>query len=232
MAEGFGQESLARRSAIPIVLRLAKTEMRKFILTDQKFQWGWVAALCLLFVMSGCSAGPNGATKTVEKMYAALSDGDMDAYMDTILPENRRQPNPLGLLNAVSLGFGAGGFSLGFDLSALMNVSVQNLTLTTLQSQNDYALIQAKGSFRYSLLMMELNFCDQHDVRKRAGAWYVDVYAPERQTRLERVLAKRQQQLAAMAAAAPAETGVLETDLMNALGMLGPGMEVALDLCE
>lgn len=165
-------------------------------------------------------------------MYAALSDGDMDAYMDTILPENRRQPNPMGLLNAVSLGFGAGGFNLGIDLSTLMDVSVQNLTLTTLQSRNDYALVQAKGSIRYSLLMMELNFCDQHDVRKRGSEWYVDVYAPERQARLERVLDKRQGELQAMAASAPPETGVLETDLMNALGLLGPGMEVVLDLCE
>lgn len=178
-------------------------------------------------VIAGCDSR-HPAEKVVDRMYKALSKGDMSGYMDTILPQNRQQLNPFGLLSAMSFSVGP----VGFDVSKLMAVSIRDLKLKTLSLKDNYALIQAEGYVRYPVFMMEVRFCDQHDVRLQDGEWYVDVYAPERAERLERILGIRQQELEAMARNAPPASGQPEDELLTALGMLGPSMEKALNLCD
>lgn len=176
-----------------------------------------VLAVTAIF-LAGCNT--NSPEGVVKRMYEAISKGDTDKYMDTILPENRRQPNPFGLINAISIGIDP----ISLDLSKITAVSVRDLKLSIIATSDDYALVQAKGKIRYPILTMELDFCDQHDVRNVDGTWYVDVYAPERATRLEEILGLRQQELADMA-----------NDLYYQSGLFGglvQGMESALDLCK
>lgn len=183
------------------------------------------AFVCLLVILSACaSARTNPAQGVVRRMYDALSKGDRDAYMDAILPENRQRGGyPLGLLDAFSFGIGP----LNLDPSKLMNFTVKNLKVDLISSRDDYALVQASGMVRYPIIAMELNFCDQHDVRRiQDGNWYVDIYASERAERLQRIQAKRQQELAQT----PSGSGGL--DPFSMLKDLGPMMEKALDLCE
>lgn len=179
----------------------------------------WFLLLILfVFAVGGCGSAGTPPERVVRRMYTALSEGDMDAYMDTILPENRRQPNILGLLNVLSVGIGP----IGVDLGELTDISIKDLKVTQLQATDGYALVQSEGNLRYPAFTMELQFCDQHDVRRASdGNWYVDVYAPERTQRLERVLNVRQEELSGM---------------MNGgndwWSSLIPGIERALDLCE
>ena len=131
--------------------------------------------LLTLVMVVGCSGSPYRSPEaTVEEMYAAISAGDMDRYMDAIHPDNRKRPDPFGLLSAVSVGFGAGGFSLGADLSKLFQITVQDLELHTQQENGTYALVTARGKLRMPILMMEMDFCEQHDLRREGGRWYVD----------------------------------------------------------
>ncbi len=164
------------------------------------------------------------AEKVVLKMYEAISEGDTNAYMDTILPTNRRQPNLLGLVNAISIGIGP----VGVDLSKLTAVTISDLDVSIIRSNETYALVQATGKIRYPILMLEVEFCDQHDVRLYSdGKWYVDVYAPERAERLEKILNIRQQELLEMANNSSSQA---ELNLLR--GGFATGLETALDLCE
>lgn len=180
--------------------------------------------LCLALVATGllCGCAPpvsSSPERVVESMYEALGEADTDAYLDAILPENRKQPNMMGLLSAFSLNIGP----VGLDLGKLTGFSVRDLEFEELVRENDYALVRVRGNMRYPILMMEVPFCDEHDVRLIDGAWYVDVYAPERAGRLERVLGIRQQELEQLSSDAEYQT------LMGALGL---SMEKTLDLCE
>ena len=184
------------------------------------------AVIVFVVGMLGACAGTKAhpAQDVVRRMYDALSKGDRDAYMDAILPENRQQGGyPLGVLDAFSFGIGP----LNVDPSKLMSFTVKDLKVDLVSSRDDYALVQARGKVRYPIIAMELNFCDQHDVRRsQDGNWYVDIYASERTERLQRVQAKRQQELA------QSPDGSGGADPFSLLKELGPMMEKALDLCE
>lgn len=192
----------------------------------------WIARIsqgavfvCLVVALSACAgARTHPAQDVVRRMYDALSKNDRDAYMDAILPENRQQGGyPLGLLDALSFGIGP----LNLDPSKLMNFTVKNLKVDLASSRDDYALVQASGKVRYPIVALELNFCDQHDVRRsQDGNWYVDIYASERAERLQRIQARLQQELAQ----SPGGSG--GSDPFSLLQNLGPMMEKALNLCE
>ena len=192
----------------------------------------WIARIsqgavfvCLVVALSACAgARTHPAQDVVRRMYDALSKNDRDAYMDAILPENRQQGGyPLGLLDAFSFGLGP----LNLDPSKLMNFTVKNLKVDLVSSRDDYALVQASGKVRYPIVALELNFCDQHDVRRsQDGNWYVDIYASERAERLQRIQARLQQELAQ----SPGGSG--GSDPFSLLQNLGPMMEKALNLCE
>ena len=193
---------------------------------------GWIARIsrgaafvCLVVVLSACAgARTHPAQDVVRRMYDALSKNDRDAYMDAILPENRQQGGyPLGLLDAFSFGLGP----LNLDPSKLMNFTVKNLKVDLVSSRADYALVQASGKVRYPIVALELNFCDQHDVRRsQDGNWYVDIYASERAERLQRIQARLQQELAQ----SPGGSG--GADPFSLLQNLGLMLEKALNLCE
>lgn len=155
-------------------------------------------SLCLLLTACLPFGGPNRSPETVVKaMYESLSESDMDGYMDTLHPSNRRVPNPVGLLSSLSMGIGAqvGFFGINFDLSGLFKFSFRNLNLQIIRQQGDYALVEARGSYRIPMLMMEMIFCEQHDVVRDGGKWYIDMMHPNREQRFERIIAMQQAQL-------------------------------------
>lgn len=193
---------------------------------------GWIARIsrgaafvCLVVVLSACAgARTHPAQDAVRRMYDALSKNDRDAYMDAILPENRQRGGyPLGLLDAFSFLIGP----VRLEPSKLTGFTVKNLKVDLVSSRDDYALVRASGKVRYPIIALELNFCDQHDVRRSEdGNWYVDIYASERAERLQRIQARLQQELAQT----PSGSG--GADPFSLLQNLGPMMEKALDLCE
>lgn len=140
-----------------------------------------VSSLC------GCSlltAFEDPKVAVVRKMYDSYSNGDMNAYIDTQLPENLTQPNYSGAITALSLSVGP----VGLDFSKLLKVTIGNLTLKIVSSTDDYALVQAQGSIRLVAFLVQYKFCDQHDVRKVDGNWYIDANAPERTVRIQRIM--------------------------------------------
>ena len=178
-------------------------------------------SLCLLF---SCSSFADPKVALVRKMYDSLSKGDTNGYMDTILPENRTNQNPLGLFNALSLSLSYG--PVGVNISDLTSFSISDLKVKTLSSTNDNAVVQAEGNLRYPLLTIEMYFCDTHDLRKVNGQWYVDVYAPEKQARVEQLLAAKQ------GAIMNSFAGVSEDDLAGMISAYMNTIQQAADLCD
>lgn len=176
--------------------------------------------IIMLFVV-GCSSRsylpPH--ERVVVEMYAALSAGDHDAYMDTLLPSNRQSPNLMGIMSAISLGLGP----VGIDLGSLMQVSIRELNVRTVSISETYALVEARGLVRYPVLGLEYPFCDQHDVRLSNRNWYVDILASERQARVDRILEERLRSLPDM------DDSQFSGDLFS---QLAGEMERFLNLCE
>jgi len=176
-----------------------------------------------LFVvtMTSCAnqSSPEG---TVKLMYKSISENDTDTYIDTILPENRLQPNIFGLMSAISISMGF----VSIDLAKITDISIKDLKVSTIEKRENYALVRAEGKIRYPILALELRFCDQHDVRylNDDGKWYVDMYAPERVARLEKILGIKQQELQAMSANPSLQA--------NFLGSYMASLESVLNLCR
>lgn len=180
----------------------------------------FLVLLMSLAAMASCSAldRRHPAVKVVEAMYAATSEGDMNAYMDAMLPENRRQPNPFGLLTALEFNIGP----VGLDMEP-GSFTFSDVTYSVLHSTDEYALVQAEGMARVTLLLWELPFCDQHDVRLVGERWYVDAYAPEREERLRQVMAERQESLQ--------DGGLPGRDINDLFGGLTEVAKIVLNLC-
>ena len=151
--------------------------------------------LLLIATLTSC-VNPKSPERVVILMYKSISENDENAYIETMLPENRFLPNIFGLMSAVSLISDI----VEVDISRFTKISIKNLQVKVIKKYKNYALVQAEGKIRYPLLALELQFCDQHDVRylEEDGNWYVDMYAPERIARLEKILAIKQQELQAM----------------------------------
>jgi hypothetical protein len=184
----------------------------------------FVPLILFSMIISSCSLFQDPKITLVRKMYNSLAKGDANGYLDTILPQDRTMPNPLGLLSAIHLSFSYGPF--GLDLSQLTKFSINDLKVKIIYSTDDYAIVQAEGGLRYPLLITEIQFCDTHDLRKVNGRWYVDVLAPEKQARVENILAQKQ--------------GVIQNELSGAsdqelFGMISSymnAMQQIVDLCE
>jgi hypothetical protein len=162
------------------------------------------------------------AEKVVADMYDALVRSDMNAYMDAILPENRRVPNPWGALGALRVTAGP----VGLDIGKLTQLALRDLRTSMVNASGDYALVKAEGYLRLPALSLEVRFCDEHDVRLRDGRWYVDVFAPERTARVQRY---QQQLLADLQNAPTSSSGDVFTDMLGALS--GPQLERAANFC-
>lgn len=149
--------------------------------------------LVINLLLSSCQVFDHPAERVVNDMYNAISESDIDAYMDAIHPENRKQPNIFGLLSAFSIALGP----VRADLGKLTHISVRDVKVSLVREYSDsYVIVQAEGYLRYPILMLEFKFCDQHDVRRYSdGNWYVDLYATERVERLNRILFQYQAEL-------------------------------------
>lgn len=187
-----------------------------------------------IFILSGCfKDDPTQKPEfLVREMYDALSASDMDRYMDTIHPDNRQQPNPLGLLSALSVGIGGGvgPFSLSLDSSSLLHVTFRELNIHASAENEQHIIVEAKGKIRYPILLVEMEFCEQHDVVWYENRWYIDIYHPAKLARLNQLFAAKRAKLQQQADEMPHFT-TMEEELVYTFSSLMPLMESQLDLC-
>ncbi len=170
-----------------------------------------IAISLAMAITIGCSQ-TNTPDVVVRQMYVALSEGDTNAYMDNILPDNRKQPGLLGLLSVLIEVLK----SLGIDLSPITEVMYNDVKTTLLFQKDNKALVRAEGGLRFLTWQVELHFCDEHDMRLVDGQWYVDTNSPERVERIQRILVLRLKEL---------ERWGLQINLMRSV-------ELLLNLCE
>ena len=188
--------------------------------------------LALTVMLAGC--GGSAPEKVVAQMYEALEEGDANAYMDTLLPENRSMPDLDGVLAMLLGGVGLSAGPVGVDLGGLLSPNFQNMEFKTVSKDGQHAVVEARGVMR--MMMMEFSFCDTHDLTREGGRWYIDKFHPARQPRLERLLERNQERLMAQVGTAAAQTDSLDDitpeDIMGLFSTYGDAMEIMLDLCE
>ena len=86
-------------------------------------KWWTLTLVTVLLFAAGCGSSGGEAQKTVDRLYRSMQTGDSNAYLDTILPENRLMPNPMsafGIFGAIFANLGLGDFGLGLNLGSLM----------------------------------------------------------------------------------------------------------------
>ena len=200
-------------------------------------KWWTLTLVTVLLFAAGCGSSGGEAQKTVDRLYRSMQTGDSNAHLDTILPENRLMPNPMsafGIFGAIFANLGLGDFGLGLNLGSLMEsvsqFTIQNLKLTVLQEREEYVLVEARGEIRFSVLSIEVPFCDQHDVRKQDGKWYVDLYAPEREARLQKLAATKGEVL--VDGLVWPLTGILSGDMTAVFEKFGDELQTLVNFCE
>ena len=184
-----------------------------------------IVLLLLTLSLTGCGGKPE---KIVEQMYEALQEGDSDAYMDTLLPSNRNQPDLDGVLGSLlgGLSFGAGG--IGLDLGGLLTPSFSDMTYKTVAMDKTHAVVQARGAMR--MLMMEYRFCETHDLTKEGSKWYINKFHEERQERIKELVIRNQQRFESGGATLNGQDPL--QDLAGLFQGFGQAAEVMLDMCE
>lgn len=180
-----------------------------------------------MFCVTAC--GADRPADVVEKMYKALQAQDQNSYLDTLLPANRKYPDLDGvlatLLGGTSVKFGG----LGLDFDSLLTPSWSDIQYTTLMNDGEHAVVEARGFARS--MMMEMPFCDMHDLTKYQGAWFVDKFHPDREVRLRRYIERNKQKLLEQNPNIDPNLDPMK-DLVNAFATLGSSMEIMLNLCE
>lgn len=188
--------------------------------------------LILAATLTGCGGGK--PEKVVEQMYQALQEGDSDAYMDTLLPENRSMPDLDGVLGTLlgSVGMSAG--PVGVNLGGLLRPTFKNLEIRTVSKDGDHAVVEARGAMR--MMMMEFPFCETHDLTREGGRWYIDKFHPARSMRLERLATRNRERLLAQEGTASSDVDSLDAmtldDIAGLFSTFGNDAEIMLDMCE
>lgn len=171
------------------------------------------------------AADRDAAEAQVRAMYDAIAANDGDALMDCMLPANRRQPSPMGLLTLFDFSGEGSTFPWWVrSASGLLEVMPRDLEFTVIEQSSDYMLIEARGKLRQTALRFEVDYCDRHDLRRDGEKWYVDIYAPDHQKRVTAALERHLGNLA---------TGATGVDKVIAYLMaLFKGDETALNFCN
>jgi hypothetical protein len=167
------------------------------------------------------------AERAVLAMNAALANADQDsvAYLQTISPISRSKIKPENVFRSliVSMNIRAYG-PVSIDLSSILTARYYDVTVQGEFQQDGYVIVRANGWVNL-LNSFSLETCDLWDVRRyEDGQWLVDVEAPERQLRIERIVRAR--------LAAHPELANLPFLLLQPLGQLSQGVDKVLLLCE
>lgn len=156
-----------------------------------------VGAVLTVSVLAACTftiENPNSPANVVRRMYDASASNDMNAYLDTLVPEARSQPqiNLQSLFGSMSLS----AMGIGIGLGDAVKFHFSQTDAQVLEQQDSTALVQIRGNFRLTgIVVMEVPFCGEHETRLVDGKWLVDVVSPTQAERVQRIAAMRQQEM-------------------------------------
>jgi hypothetical protein len=130
-----------------------------------------------LLVTSACSAAspsyPNTPEGIVRSLFDSLEQNDADQYLDSILPEDRKQPGYFFYRQLVQAIFS--GFGMGQVEAAKLRISFSGLNLAVLDNNGAVAHVQASGHVRDLNLAIEQDFATILTVVNFDGTWLVSV---------------------------------------------------------
>jgi hypothetical protein len=167
--------------------------------------------LVLTIMLSGCGAF-DSPSLAVLRLYQALQNQDDAAYLASLDPDLRSQPNPFFLLDALRFGAGLEGIGLGIGLDQFAHLSFGDLHYRALDRAGARAHVQVRGKLRLATLGVEAPFCDEHLVMKSGGRWLVSYDEIEHTAKVDR-WQERWSQL--MQEVAPSNIGRSLTGMLN-----------------
>lgn len=131
------------------------------------------------------------AERVVQDMYDAWNSGVGTDYMDAIAPASREKIRlpavAVGLLEQVQFN----QFSAQLPLAYFTDVVYRKMSYSGQLAASDYITVTATGRIWIEALKAEFPMCDVWDVHPYSGEWLVDVDAPERGVRQQRIAAAR-----------------------------------------
>lgn len=176
-----------------------------------------------------------GPEQIVRAKYDALSQQNLDAYVSTVVPEQRAQISTMNVLaSAMTSAFIAVdpvGMNVGGWMDALAGASYQyrDMRFEVVEQTSDYALVKAQGTLSIGS-MANFSYCMYQDVRNIAGTWYNDELAPQKQQRMQQIMQNRIQELNQLAQSTGADSLFGSTDI--ALLMNPKVWDMLFNLCN
>jgi hypothetical protein len=198
--------------------------------------------LCLAYIsvmFTGCTnplaSFVSGPEHVVRAKYEALSTQDMEAYIVTVVPEQRTQITTMNVMASVMtsafiavdpLGMNTGGW---MDAVAGASYAYQDMQYAVIEQTDDYALVKAQGTLSIGS-MANFSYCMYQDVRNVAGTWYNDELAPQKQQRMQMIMQNRMQDLNELAQSTGVDPLFGSADVAL---LMNPQMwDMLFDLCE
>jgi hypothetical protein len=159
-------------------------------------------------------------------MYTALNNNDPPAYLSTISPNSRSVIKVENVLRSIIVSSNLNAYGLvEIDLGGLFSVLYVDMVYWGEYQYDGYVIVRASGSVNILNSTSSYSVCDMWDVRRYApNQWFVDVEAPERKQRIERIVKARIE-------ANPWLAG-LPGMVSVPVGQWSQGIEGALQMCE
>lgn len=112
---------------------------------------------------------PNTPEGVVRKMLDAIEKNDANQYLDSVTPEDRKEP---GFFFYAQLAQGlASAFGLGSIDAANPKVAFREMTYSTVTTSDEAAFVTAQGKMRNLSVAMEEDFSTTVKVVKHNGSW-------------------------------------------------------------
>ena len=131
------------------------------------------------------------AERVVQKMYDAMTSGVETDYIDAIAPASREKIRleniARGLLEHVQFDW----YGAHLAVEDLTGVEYRKMRYTGELLASDHVVVTAAGGIWIDTMKVQYPVCDMWDVHPYSGEWLVDVDAPERVVRQERIAAAR-----------------------------------------
>lgn len=200
-------------------------------------RWVCLTYVCMFFTsctnpLAFFAPGPE---QVVRAKYDALSQQDLNAYVSTVLPDQRAQIGAMnvmaGAMTSAFIAVDPLGMNMGGWMDALAGASYEyrEMRYDVVEQTGDYALVKAYGTLSVGS-MANFTYCMYQDVRNVGGTWYNDELSPDKQQRVQMMMQRRMQELNQVAQSSGVDPLFGSADV--ALLMNPQVWNMMFDLCE
>jgi hypothetical protein len=136
-------------------------------------------------MLAGCAVFDSPGLGAL-RLYQAIQNQNDSAYLASLDPSLRTQPNPFFLLDALRFGAGVEGIDQGVGLQQFTQLRFSDLHYRTFDRTADDAHVRVTGNLSLPVLGVVVPFCDEHLVKRIGGRWLVSYDEAEHTAKVDR----------------------------------------------